>query len=228
MIFLYLRAYLAATAVLTLKKHLQWQIFSKCLLLPILKRKFECFLLHNLHLLTHKIVENLSESGIKVSRRTVIHLVSSAEKEKYGQGKSRKRLAEQNQPTARSSGSVRKVAAAVNRANPPIQNQLAYRLGISQSSVNRILSQDLDLKIRKKRHAHNLTEKHAAQRLERGPHFLTYLGMFKARMIFTMDETVITLNDLHVGRNFYFEGEKTRSRKIGRNYPESHGQRTSW
>ena len=138
----------------------------------------------------------------------MIRLVNSAEKEKCGQGKSRKRVGEQNQPTARSSGNVRKVAAAVNRANPPTQNQLASRLGISQSSINRILSQDLGLKIQKKRRVHNLTEKQIAQRLERGPRFLTYLGMFKTRMIFTMDETVITLNDLNVGRDFYYEGKK--------------------
>ena len=167
--------------------------------------KVQVLAFHDLHLPTHKIVEKLSESGIKISERTVIRSVNSAEKEKYGQRKNQKRLREQNQPTARFSENVRKEASAVNRANPPIQNQLASRLGISQSSVNRILSQDLNSKTRKKRHVHNLTEKQTAQLLDL---ILDLLEDVQSRTIFTMDEIVNTLNNLNVGRNFYYEEKK--------------------
>ena len=68
------------------------------------------------------------------------------------------------------------------------KRQLATRYRMSASSINRsFLSENLDVKVRKKRRVHSLTEKQMAQRLERGPRFVKLLGTHKSRLIFTMD-----------------------------------------
>ena len=66
---------------------------------------------------------------------------------------------------------------------------------------------DLGMSARKKVKTHHLTDHQAAQRLARAPLFLQYLGMFKPRLIYSKDETVITLNDCNRGSLINHVGE---------------------
>ena len=92
------------------------------------------------------------------------------------------------------------------RKNPPSQPALETKLGISHCMLSNIIHQDLQLETRKKTKTHHLTPQQMSQRVIRGEIFLSYLGMYKTRMIFTMDETLITLNDFNCERPFYYVG----------------------
>ena len=52
---------------------------------------------------------------------------------------------------------------------------------------------------------HEVTPEYAVQWLERGHGFLEYLGKYKIRMIFTMNETCVTLDDFSGERDIYYQ-----------------------
>ena len=107
----------------------------------------------------------------------------------------------------RTTGIIKKVAAACSTRNPPTQRQLASHLGVSPATINRISKENLERHVRKKRKTHDITTEQAAQRLERGRRFLGYLGKYKSRMIFTMDETYVSWNDSNSERDVYYQGK---------------------
>jgi hypothetical protein len=154
------------------------------------------------------IVKKLSEVPIKISRNTVISVIKENENARNGVLKPPRKFGDQNRRSARSPLIIKKVANACSKPNPPTQAQLATRLEVSQRTIQRILAKDLELKVRKKRRTHDITPQQAAQRLERGRRFLGYLGKYKSRMIFTMDETFVTLNDFNVERDIYYQGKE--------------------
>ena len=55
---------------------------------------------------------------------------------------------------------------------------------------------------------HYLPVEQAAQRALRGEGFLMCLGMYKTRLIFTMDETLVTLNDIDKDPPIYYVGKE--------------------
>ncbi|GAV06337.1 hypothetical protein RvY_16347 [Ramazzottius varieornatus] len=67
-----------------------------------------------------------------------------------------------------------------------------------------MIHQNLGLEVRKKRKLHHLTEAQKKQRYERGKLFISYLGPFKVRHIFTMDETWISLDDCNVDTDHFW------------------------
>ena len=162
--------------------------------------------LRGLHFSYEKIRNKLLESDISVSLSTIIRIIKNDKRDRSSHPRSPRKFGNQNLPSARISSNIKKVASAIKKPNPPTQRAMAIKLGISQTSINTILKQDLGQKLRKKRRVHSLTENQMSQRLERAPRFLSYLGKYKTRNIFTMDETIITLNDVNVGRDCYYEG----------------------
>ncbi|XP_055329967.1 uncharacterized protein LOC129582479 [Paramacrobiotus metropolitanus] len=153
-----------------------------------------------------KIQERLLTLGIVISKSTVSNISHEQKRIAAGWTKPAKRLGAQNLPSSRTKPVIAKVKKAVSRQNPETQTRIAKRLGIARSTMQKILSENLQLKRRKKRKVHVLTEKQKQQRYDRGKVFISYLGMFKVRMIFTMDETWVTLDDFNVQTDFYYAG----------------------
>ncbi|GAV01008.1 hypothetical protein RvY_11786 [Ramazzottius varieornatus] len=102
---------------------------------------------------------------------------------------------------------VNKVKKAVVKKNPDSLQKIAKKLQVSIRSVGRMIHQNLGLEVRKKRKPHDLTEAQKKQRYERGKLFFSYLGPFKVRHIFTMDETWISLDDCNVDTDQFWTDE---------------------
>ena len=163
--------------------------------------------LWQLHYSERKIVAMLQKSGDKLTK-TGVHGVIKKHKQRLGGLPPRvRKLPEQNLPKTRTPEVIRKVADLVYKKNPPTQRALGTKLGMSVSTVNKIIHVDLGLCKRTKTTTHHLTKIQAEQRAYRGNLFINYLGMFKTRLIFTIDETVITLNDFDKDRPIYYVGE---------------------
>lgn len=163
--------------------------------------------LFELHFSVRKIVAMLENSPNKLGKSAVERIIREHKEKIAGRTPRERKLPEQNLPDVRTPEAIQKVAVFVYRKNPPTQMAMAANLGMSVSSVNRIIHVDLGLHTRKKTTTHHLTETQAAQRVIRGEIFLNYLGMYKTRLIFTMDETMITLNDFDKDNPIYYVGE---------------------
>ena len=99
---------------------------------------------------------------------------------------------------------VKKVTKAVLKQNPDSFRKLSRKLKVSLGSVSNIIHENLGLVVRKKKRVHHLTDVMKKQRYERAKVFISYLGPFKTRLIFTMDETWITLDDCNVETDHYY------------------------
>ncbi len=154
---------------------------------------------------SRKVEKNLEQKGIIVSYRTVQRIVKKefgVEKTKQGKAKKRKNP---GSPLVRTPALIKNIARAVNTPNPPSQNELSRKYGVSKGTIGRILKKDLGLNFKKKVRTHVLTPKMADQRLERGPRFRKWLSRRKLPYIITIDETYISMNDVSGQREGYYE-----------------------
>ena len=164
--------------------------------------------LRSLHLSYDKIKKQMFDDHILISRNAIIRIIKRNQCEQGSVPVNPRKFGFQNGRTVRSPALIRKVSVACAKRNPPTQRNLAARHGVSKATIWRILKEDLEWNARKKRKTHEVTPEQAVQRLERGHDFLEYLGKYKTRMIFTMDETYVTLNDFNGERDIYYQGKE--------------------
>lgn len=114
-------------------------------------------------------------------------------------------------PRVRTPALARKVKKAISGRNPDTQTAIARKHGVSQTTVGRIIAQDLQAKLRKKRRVHALSNAQVFQRLQRGPRFLRYINGTKWRNVLTIDEAWVYLTHTNGIRKIYYEfrGERT-------------------
>ena len=153
-----------------------------------------------------KIAENLFERGAFISKTGITRTFQNVKLKASGITKPEKQLPSQNFRSTRCR-LINRVKKAVLVCNPPTQVSLARTMKVSRATIQRILKDDLGLMKRKKTKTHSLTEKQAAQRLDRGNEFLQYLTPRKLRYIFTFDETYVTLDDTAAETDYYYAGE---------------------
>ena len=164
--------------------------------------------LRSLHLSYDKIKKQMFDDHILISRNAIIRIIKKNQCEQGSIPVNPRKFGFQNGRTVRFPALIRKVSVACAKRNPPTQRNLAARHGVSKATIWRILKEDLEWNARKKRKTHEVTPEQAVQRLERGHDFLEYLGKYKTRMIFTMDETYVTLNDFNGERDIYYQGKE--------------------
>ena len=151
-----------------------------------------------------KIVESLSAQGIVLSYWAVKKCCTEESEKQKGWTKPAKRLAPQNLPSARTKDIIKKVKKAVLKQNPESSRKISRKLQVSYGTVSNIIHGNLGLVVRKKKRVHSLTDVQKKQRYERAKIFISYLGPFKTRLIFTMDEIWITLDDCNAETEHYF------------------------
>ena len=122
-----------------------------------------------------------------------------------------KRLTNPGKPTVRTPEVIRQVKNDVSGRKPLSQRNVAKKRHISQTTVRRIIREDLQGVLRKKYRVHALSDKQAAQRVEIGREFLEYLEGEKFKKIITIDECWIYLTNTGGNRKIYYEfkGERT-------------------
>ncbi|OQV20031.1 hypothetical protein BV898_06034 [Hypsibius exemplaris] len=95
--------------------------------------------------------------------------------------------------------------------------------GVSATTIARVVSQDLEGKVRKKCRVYALSNKQAKQRVDRGPRFLRYINGRKWKNVVTINEAWVYLTVFNGIRKIYYEFRGERSPESWTNFwKESH------
>lgn len=88
---------------------------------------------------------------------------------------------------------IRKVAAMISRVNPPTQREMAAKLGVSASTICRIIRQVLNARLRKKCKVHKLSMAQVEKRRQRSLKLYRKLNGEKWKNVVTTDEAMFYL-----------------------------------
>ncbi|OWA53025.1 hypothetical protein BV898_17461 [Hypsibius exemplaris] len=100
-------------------------------------------------------------------------------------------------PKLRTSSLVAAIEKDLSGPNPLTRFALSFKYGVSATIIARVISQDLEGKVRKKCRVHAPSNKQAKQRLNRGPRFLRYINGRKWKNVITIDEAWVYLTDVN-------------------------------
>ena len=158
-----------------------------------------------------KIVAVLEARNLIVSKSTVANIIEKFHTEENGYAVPAQHAKNCGKPKVRTPSLIKKVKRDIRGPNPLTQNQLARKHHTSQTTIHRIIHQDLGGKLRKKYRVHALSNAQVQQRLDRGPGFLRYIRGNKWKNILTVDEAWVYLTNVGGRRHVYYElqGERT-------------------
>ena len=155
-----------------------------------------------------KIAEELIALGHNIKPSTVRSYVWIYKDEKKGVIRPEKKLPPQNTPFVRTKPFLKKLKRLISPPSSPYQTELANKLGYSRRIVERVLRENLQVKLRKKKKPYDVSEKKSEIRLIRSEILLNYLTLGKLNYVFTFDESYIQLDQTIQKREFYYEGVK--------------------
>lgn len=172
------------------------------------------------------IVKHLKQLGIAISQPTVTRIIGGKTKKRLAHRLSRKLQAPdghrrlcQKPKTARGSEIIKKVKRLVTGPNPKSQRTVARDVGISQTSVNRIIHQDLNMRTRKKSKCHRLTPSHCSNRKTNARKLYEYhLAGERSEFMVTLDEAYVYLSYCNGERKIFYvkRGEDAPSEWLAR------------
>lgn len=167
--------------------------------------------LYQLNYSSRKIVSTLIAQNQRVSKTTVLKVCDKYETKRNGILLAPVKKWNRGTPKLRNPALILKVKRNINVASPPSITQLAKDNQVSKSTIQRIIKQDIEGKLKKKYHVHALSDKQIFQRLQRGPHFLGFLGSTRLRYILTVDEAWVYLDTTNGVRRVYYEIKGART-----------------
>jgi len=154
---------------------------------------------------SRQIVKTLRDQDQTVSQSTVIRLLGKNALEHEKTQVEEKSALPRGRKKLRTPAMIAKVKRAVTGPNPATQNQLAKKHQVSQSTIHRIIHQDLGGVLRKKHRVHALSNRQIQQRLDRGPGFLKRISGQKWKFFLTVDEAWVYLTNVNGRRKLYYE-----------------------
>ena len=152
-----------------------------------------------------KIAEELIALGHNIKPSTVRSYVRIYEDERKGVIRPEKKLPPQNTPFVRTKPFLKNLKRLISPPSSPYQTELANKLGYSRRIVERVLRENLQVKLRKKKKPYDVSEKKSEIRLIRSEILLNYLMPGKLKYVFTFDKTYIHLDQTIQKRDFYYE-----------------------
>ena len=162
---------------------------------------------------SRKISNHLATEGIVVSHQTVNGIIKSEGRKDKRKTIKKKSAKSWNVQLIRKKRFVNKVAKALDDDNPPRQKDFASKYKVSQSTISRVVKQDLDWKWRKKTKIHTLTAAQARQRFDRCRRFRRWLSRRKLPFIITIDEMWLSANDTTGSRDGYYQKKTEDTRE---------------
>lgn len=151
------------------------------------------------------IIKICKEKNVHISKFAISKIIID-NKENFDSGSKKDVFGRKPKDSSRSLTPIaKKVAQYINKENPMSQRNVAARLNISQSTVNRIIKTKLNLKMRKKTKVHVLSQKHIKERKTKCRKlYENHLAGQKWKYIVTLDEAWIYLNDCNQPRAIYY------------------------
>jgi hypothetical protein len=141
------------------------------------------------------IVKHMKRTGICISQPTVIRIISATTKKRLARClRTIEPLCVKPKP-ARGMDIVRKISQMTAGPNPKSQRVIAKCVGVSKTSVHRIIHEDLDLLTRKKSKGHRLTSEHCKNRTTNARKLYEHhLAGGRSEYMVTLDEAYIYLD----------------------------------
>lgn len=167
--------------------------------------------LSSLSFSSRKIVKVLGERNIIVSQSAVTRVIREKSLDDSGEIKPPPDVGNRGKPKKRLPTLIKKVKKDITGHSPLTQNQLARKHKVSQTTIHRIIHDDLHGELRKKCRVHALSDAMISQRLERGPRFLKWIEGRKWENVLTIDEAWVYLTHCNGRRKVYYEFKGERS-----------------
>ena len=159
------------------------------------------------------IVKMCSARGNNISRRTVARVIQRCKSTGPKYQDQVVRVKRKRACPARTPRVVRNIRAAVVKENPPTQSSLATACRTSQSTVCRIIKDNLGLKKRHKAKGHKLSPRHIQERFTNARKlYEQYLAGDKWQWVVTQDEAWIYLDDTNKPRAIYYSPHDAKGR----------------
>lgn len=128
--------------MINMAKHVTAEIEGRVLALRGLNYSHSC------------IVQQLKSENIIISARTVSNIIN-----KIGRRRENKDFQLKRARTVRSKSTIEKVQELINQTNAPSQTNMANAVGCSRRSVQRMITEDLGLRRKRKTEVHKLNER---------------------------------------------------------------------
>lgn len=160
-----------------------------------------------------EILRALKRQNIDITVRTINNIKRNVGQRRQALIDNRTIPQRRNRRAVRTCEAIRKVRNMANKENPPSQRSIANQCSISQTSVNRILHKDLQLKTRIKSAVHKLTEAHIKNRKTNVRKlYERRLAGDKSEFVVTLDEAFVYLDDTNRNRRICYV-------KVGKDIP---------
>ncbi|OQV22712.1 hypothetical protein BV898_03541 [Hypsibius exemplaris] len=126
--------------------------------------------------------------GRKLNLRAVSNLIRKNINKKAGNDTALSLVKPRGSSKLHTLGLVDAIEKDLSGPNPLTPSASSLKYGVSATTIARVISQDLEGKVRKKCRVHALSNKQAKQRLDRGPRLLRYINGRKWKNVVTIDE----------------------------------------
>ena len=168
--------------------------------------------LHTLKYSATEVVNALSLRNIAVSKSGVNKVIRKNAAEEADRPKPPSKATNSGKAKVMTAALLKKVKKATTGPNPLTHSQIALELGVSQTTIQRVISKELEGKVRKKYRVHGLSDAMIQQRLARGLRFLNWISGRKWENILTIDEARVYLTNCKGRQRIYYEfrGERTK------------------
>ena len=169
--------------------------------------------LSDAHFSASVIATMCAARGNNISRRTVTRVIHRCKNAGPTYQDQVVRVTRKRAFPARTPPVVRHIRESVVKENPSTQSSLATSCRISQSTVCRIIKQDLGLKKRHKAKGHKLSPRHIQERFTNARKlYEQYLSGDKWQRVVTLDEAWIYLDDTNKPRAIFYSPHEGKGR----------------
>jgi hypothetical protein len=151
------------------------------------------------------IIKELKDAGKSISKNGITKILNSVGKNRSAKSQGLPTPPKVRPPTVVNCDVIRKIKKMIDLDNPPTQKVMANKVGISQTTVHRVIKK-LNKRIVRKARCHILTEKHKKIRRRTCKLFhQNYLTEDKSEFVVTLDEAMFSLQDTNGRRSIYYE-----------------------
>jgi hypothetical protein len=153
----------------------------------------------------HAIYKQLEKSENPLGLQTVYRIIKCEGEKRQAASKGLILPPRTRVRKARTPAAIKKVDCLTSKPNPKYQYQLARDVKVSQSSINRIIHQDLKKKTRRKRRVHRLNASHKKNRTTNSRKLYEgHLAGNRSEFVVTLDEAYFFIGDTNGKRSIYY------------------------
>lgn len=159
-----------------------------------------------------EIIKMCKTRGLVISKGGVSNVLNNKRKSEIPANLDEPGPSRQRTAPKRTQHIVQKVRKFVTKENPSTQRAIAQRVGVSQTTVHKIIHKDLHLEKRFKSRVHKLLPRHVAERRTNCRKLYEgYLAGDKWQYVVTLDEAYVYLSDCNKPRAIYYRKKGQKS-----------------